>query len=679
MNKLSLQIVISLSMLFCPFWMTEAAVAEEKQNQDIHLEEIIVTAERSEKELRTGDVDVEETPSDVVVIEREAFEGKMETVSDVIEKEAGIQVRQTGGLGSFSSVSLRGSSSDQVMVFMDGILLNDASGGGVDLSTISLGEVESIEVYKGSAPINFGASSIGGVINIKTRRAEKRFSANAGVGYGSFNTRSAKGFINHKPGKFDYLVSADALASDNDFEVLNDNGTPLNPDDDRVESRNNAQFGQFTLLGKAGYDFTHRSRLDFMTQWFSKDQGIPSWNNSAETETSLATDRSINTLKYTHDSLGDLPVNSSVQFNYSRKEELYDDSEGHIGLGYQKSAYQTDRYGGSLFGEWMASWHTVTSTLDLTREGYEAEDQLNDETTNSSSRDTVSLGLQDQLYMLEDSLLVVPALRYTYVKSDMTTQGESWGDPEQHSEDSQDYWTPQLGVRWAPRAWFTAKSNIGNYVRQPHFYELSGDRGLLIGNPDLEAEEGVNFDLGFTVSTQPHSKWLPHLGFNATYFQSDINNLIVIVYDSRGIGRAENVEGAEIKGIEAGLNADLGRYFRMVFNATYQDTNNLNPNPAFYGNQLPGRWRQKYLARLEARYWQLKLWTEYQLKGDMYYDTTNLLKAENQKILDAGLSWMWDPFLLSLSVKNIQDNRYEDFNGFPMPGRSFFTSLSYTY
>ncbi|MEN8247257.1 MAG: TonB-dependent receptor, partial [Thermodesulfobacteriota bacterium] len=434
-----------------------------------------------------------------------------------------------------------------------------------------------------------------------------------------------------------------------------------------------------TLLGKAGFDFTDDARLDFMTQWFNKDQGIPSWNNSEETETSLATDRSINTLRYTHNSIGALPLNSSVQLNYTYKDELYDDSEGHVGLGNQKSAYRTDRYGGSLFGEWMADWHTLTATMDLTHEAYQAKDLINDYITNDSTRDTLGIGVQDQLYMVDDRLLLVPALRYTHVEDDMTTQGENWGDPEQQTQESQDYFSPQFGLKYNPLVWLELKSNIGQYVRLPHFYELSGDRGLIIGNPDLEAEEGINFDAGVLITMYPHSRWLPRMDFNATYFQSDIDNLITIVYDSRGIGRAENVEGAEIKGIELGFNADIWRYFRMVVNATYQDTRNLGPEEMYQDKQLPGRWKHDYLVRLEARVRQIKLWAEYNLKGDMYYDTVNLLKAEDQKVLNAGFSWLWDPFLLNLTARNIQDNRYEDFNGYPMPGRSFFVSLSYTY
>ena len=92
---------------------------------------VVVTAEQDQPDYETGDVDLEETTGFVTVIEREAFEGKMEDLAEVLQNEAGVQVRQAGGLGSFSTVSLRGSSSDQVMVFMDGVLLNDASGAGL--------------------------------------------------------------------------------------------------------------------------------------------------------------------------------------------------------------------------------------------------------------------------------------------------------------------------------------------------------------------------------------------------------------------------------------------------------------------------------------------------------------------------------------------------------------------
>ena len=78
--------------------MVLAAVGwSDEDKEPIVLEAIVVTAQKDEKRLQTGDVDTEETSAAVVVIEREAFEGKLEGLDTVIEKETGIQVRQYGG------------------------------------------------------------------------------------------------------------------------------------------------------------------------------------------------------------------------------------------------------------------------------------------------------------------------------------------------------------------------------------------------------------------------------------------------------------------------------------------------------------------------------------------------------------------------------------------------------
>ena len=168
-------------------------------SKPVTLDAVVVTAEKSDSDFQTGDVDTEQTPAFFSVIKREQFEGKMENLSEIIEKEAGVQIRQSGGLGSFSTVSLRGSSSEQVVIYMDGVPLNEASGGGVNLANISLSDIASVEIYRGITPVNFGKASVGGVINIKTLRAEKGLHASGGAGYGSFNARSLGAFINHKP------------------------------------------------------------------------------------------------------------------------------------------------------------------------------------------------------------------------------------------------------------------------------------------------------------------------------------------------------------------------------------------------------------------------------------------------------------------------------------------------
>jgi outer membrane cobalamin receptor len=358
------------------FALTGFAAEQATPRQPVTLDTVVVTAKKTDDPIQTGDVDKEITPVMVDTISREEFEGKSENIAKIIDKEAGTQVRQSGGLGSFSSISLRGSSSDQVLVFMDGILLNDASGGGVDLSNISLSDVAAIDIYRGATPINFGFAGIGGAINIRTLRAEKEMQASAAGGYGSFNTRKFNGFINQKPGRWDYLISGDYLATDNDYEILNDNGTAFNPDDDRYEKRNNAQVEQANVLAKAGFDASDTLRLDLMNQFFVKDQGIPSWNNSPTNQTTLDTLRNIATAKLTADDLTAAHLNTSTQLSYVFKKEAYDDRNAEVGLGSQYNRYTTGRFKADLFAEWMGDWQDLIGTVNYFNETYESEDLL---------------------------------------------------------------------------------------------------------------------------------------------------------------------------------------------------------------------------------------------------------------------------------------------------------------
>ncbi len=653
--------------------------ADASQKAITTLGTVVVTAAPEQPDFQTGDVDMAETTGFVTVIEREAFEGKMEDLAEVLQNEAGVQVRQSGGLGSFSTVSLRGSSSDQVMVFVDGVLLNDASGGGVDLSSIALSDVASIEVYRGVTPVNFNKASIGGVVNIRTLRAKEGLKASATLGYGSFNTRQASGFINHKPGKWDYLVSASYMASDNDFEYLYDNHTEHNPNDDKWVKRNNAQFDQENVLAKVGYDFTDDLRIDLLNQWFSKDQGLPTWNNSSLADASLQTERNITALSFIANDVGPLNFNTRTSIDYSYKDELYNDSHGSIGLGRQKSRYITKRYGGDFFLEWLTEMNILSLMVDYHQETYDPEDLLTQKNPSKSTRDTLSLGLQDSIFLFQDRLTITPGLRYTHLQDDLQSATSMFGTSLEGEERNENYFSPQIGLKYSPLSWLNLRSNLARYVREPSFFELFGDRGFIVGNSDLKAEEGVNFDAGFELRYPTKIWWLEYISLNSAYFGSDVDDLITFVYDSRGIGKAQNISKAEIRGVESEIRIDFLKYFRLVGNATWQDPVNKSQVKAFNGKKLPGRFETSYLGRIEARYAGVKVYGEYIRETGMYYDSANLLPAKDKNEINSGISWLFHSFLFSLEGRNLTNEQYEDFNGYPMPGRAFYFTVGYRY
>ena len=536
-----------------------------------------------------------------------------------------------------------------------------------------------IEVYRGVTPVNFNKASIGGVVNIRTLRAKEGLKASATLGYGSFNTRKASGFVNHKLGKWDYLISAGYMASDNDFEYLYDNHTEYNPNDDKWVKRNNAQFDQLNVLAKAGYDFTDDVRLAFLNQYFSKDQGLPTWNNSPTADASLETTRNITSLSFIANDLTALRLNTRTTVNYSYKDELYDDSHGTIGLGRQKSRYITERYGGDFFSEWLTDMNALSFMADFHHESYDPEDLLTQKNPNKSSRNILNLGLQDSLFLFEDKLTISPALRYTYLKDDLQSATSMFGQPLEGSERNENYWSPQIGVKYSPLSWLNLRSNLAKYTREPSFFELFGDRGFIVGNPDLKAEKGVNFDAGFEVRYPTKIWWLKYVSVNAAYFGSNVDDLITFVYDSRGIGKAQNISEAEIRGVESEIRIDFLKYFRLVGNATWQDPVNKSQVKAFDGKILPGRFQTSYLGRLEARYAGFKVFCEYLRETGMYYDSANLLPAKDKDEVNSGISWLFRSFLFSLEGRNLTNQQYEDFNGYPMPGRAFYFTVGYRY
>src|SRR5437773_884890 len=164
-----------------------------------------------------------DTTAFATVIRAEDFADRITSVPELLRDLVGVQVRGLGG--EFATVSIRGSSAEQVMVYLDGVPLNRALGGGVNLADLPLGQVESIEVYRGFTPATLPSASIGGAVLIHTRRPDGRNAGSASVSYGSFTTGEVIASLSGSRGPCDYALGADAATSRADFSYLDDNAT----------------------------------------------------------------------------------------------------------------------------------------------------------------------------------------------------------------------------------------------------------------------------------------------------------------------------------------------------------------------------------------------------------------------------------------------------------------------
>ena len=144
--------------------------------------EIVVTPTRTERDLSTS-------ASPVTVITREQIAAKKSfDILDVLRQTPGLSIAQTGTFGKSASVFLRGASSSQTLVLLDGVRANSPSDGRFDFGTVPIENVERIEVLRGPQGALYGADAIGGVINIITRRGEGPLQTGGAIEYGSQNT-----------------------------------------------------------------------------------------------------------------------------------------------------------------------------------------------------------------------------------------------------------------------------------------------------------------------------------------------------------------------------------------------------------------------------------------------------------------------------------------------------------
>ncbi len=179
MKKRSLATICGTSLI-CLF-TAPSLFAEEADT----LDDIVVTADRK---ART----VDETLAPVTIITRKDIEKyQASDVADVLRRVPGINIRNSGGTGQITTLSIRGTNSTHVLVLIDGIKVGSATAGLTSFEHLPLDQVERIEVVRGPRSSLYGSEAIGGVIQIFTRKGGKGFQPEISIGAGSHNQKKA--------------------------------------------------------------------------------------------------------------------------------------------------------------------------------------------------------------------------------------------------------------------------------------------------------------------------------------------------------------------------------------------------------------------------------------------------------------------------------------------------------
>ena len=225
------------------------AFAEEPAPQV--LEEVVVTATKTP-------VPVSQLTSAVEVIKGEELEQKkIKTVIDALRLAQSITVTQNGGPGTTATVGIRGASTSQTLVLVDGVIVNSPTAGLFDFGNLTTDNIERIEILRGAQSMLWGSDAMGGVINIITKKGTGAPTGGAFLEYGSFVTLREGAHISGTKGPFDLSASVTQWDT-NGFSAVNF----------RRGATERDGYHNFQTSARVGVTLPNDGRMDLNLRWW---------------------------------------------------------------------------------------------------------------------------------------------------------------------------------------------------------------------------------------------------------------------------------------------------------------------------------------------------------------------------------------------------------------------------
>jgi iron complex outermembrane receptor protein len=648
----------------------------------------------------------------VTAIDIEAQPGRRpsDDLAGLVSRAPGVTVRSLGGLGQFSAISIRGSTSAQVGVFLDGAPLSGAELGIVDLALQPLDALSRVELYRGYVPIRFGASAIGGALDLigAVHRGPTKLWLVGG--FGSYLAREARfGLALPISRRASLALRVGYAGSRGDFWYFDESGTPLLSDDDALLRRINNDYQRLTASLRIDAEL-ERTRVSQQNQVYVKHQGIPG-TATAPSPDARAQTVALRSITRVSTRLEARP-GSEVEWigSAALEHRVLQDLGGQVGLAADDEraltldAWLSPRVRVAL---WRGAF--VQLLAELRGEWIEIDERISEDPNATASGDatrtrtSVASGAELEQWLFERRVSIVGGVRLDLADSRFavpTGQGE-FDDPG-HDRLTMGV-TPRLGSKLTIVPGLDLRGSVGRYLRQPTLPELFGDRGYAIGNPGLLPEVGTKLDGGLVLD-------LEHIGGRELSVFAELAGFVTWSEDliqwvrSGPIVRPVNVAGARVRGLEAGVSVrGFGRDLGLDVAYTLLDSRNASPEAEQTGKPLPGRPRHSLLVRPSGGHrfvvgraaigLEPRVFYELEWIAGTYLDLSGRVELPPRWLHAAGLALrVADRVELTIEGRNLSNRLsstiaaqvgprtpypapISDFIGFPLPGLSVWATL----
>ena len=591
----------------------------------------------------------------VSVIERKEIEASpAQSVQDLLEYVAGVDIRQRGAEGVQADISIRGGTFDQTLILLNGINITDPQTGHHNLNIpVSISQIEQIEILEGPAARVYGPNAFSGVINIVTNQADSKF-VKLQLSGGSFGYFDGDFSGSFKTGKLQHSLSLNKKQSD---------GYIQNTDFDI----NNLYYSNQLDVSKGKMSF----QLGLSEKGFGANSFYtPKYPNQFEEIKTL-----ISSVKWESNSKFHLTPAVYWRRNQDRFELFRDDPPSwynthnyHLTntFGGNLNSWVQSKFGKSAFGIEYRTENILSNVL-----GEQLDSPVNvpgeDATfTKSKTRNTVS-GFLEHVYYSNEWTLSAGVLS-NYISQSGTGIN----------------FFPGIDASYKISTSFNVFSSFNTSLRMPTFTDLYYQGPTNIGNPELKPEKTTSFEGGFKLNSnliQGH--WI---GF----YRKGINTIDWVKKYESEKWQPQNLTRLSSYGTEIQLHLSLKKYFGRNL------PNNVNLNyfynaldkeegQNFISNYVLDNLRHKLVGSINQtvfRNFNIDLKAVFQDREGTYTKFHNGNRENEVEynpfwIFDGKVNYNWKNLQIYISVNNILNSNYIDIGNVGQPGRWAKFGISY--
>lgn len=580
-----------------------------------NLDPVIVTATR--QAMRTS-----ELLSDVTVIERKELDAAgQSTLEEVLARQPGLQSAVNGSYGANSSLFLRGTNGNQVLLLIDGMRVGSATTGSPTWSRIPLSQIDRIEILRGPASSLYGNEAIGGVIQVFTHQGDGPPRVHGEFGGGSYDTYEASGGFSGAQDGWRYALNA-ATYSTGGF-----NSKPWSP----TANKDRDGYWNNSLSARLSHNFTkgHEAGVSLLysdgENKYDGSGATVDWRNrNSVTSLNSFVKNAISDHWTSTITAGTSIDNGEDLKNGVRNSKFRTDQRQYVWQNDLKTGY-----GNFLLGAERLEQEIDTTTRYSVRER-----------TNNSLLAGWNLGYQ--AHRLQANLRHDQNSQF----GDKTTGAAAYGY--------------QFSQNWR------ANIGYGTAFKAPSFNDLYYPLNLgSRGNPNLQPESSRNAE-----AAMHYEAGLQHVSL--TVYHNEVEDLIAWGKMPDGIWTPVNVANARLKGSTLAYDGRIGS-FNLTASYDY-----LDPRDADSGKILPRRARNYGMIALGQRLGPYEWRVEMQASGNRYDDLKNTNRLAGYALVNLyGAYHLSGDWSLFARINNLFDRDYQLAADYATPGLNAFVGLRY--